>query len=76
MYNVPLFSSSFGQSDGFDTLISFTSMEMSVSNPRKTCKEASKSSVIPILALTSPKRLARGNQIKNIEKNKKSVEKR
>lgn len=38
----------------FDTLISFTSVVISVSNPLKTCKEASKSSVIPILALTSP----------------------
>lgn len=32
------------------TFISFTSMEISVSNPRRTCKEASKSSVIPIFA--------------------------
>lgn len=64
MSHVPLFSSSFGQNDGFDTLISFTSMEMSVSNPRKTCKEASKSSVIPILALTPPIRFIRRNKIK------------
>lgn len=33
------------------TLISFTSTEISVSKPRRTCKEASNSSVIPIFAL-------------------------
>lgn len=32
------------------TLISCTSTEISVSNPRSTCRDASKSSVIPILA--------------------------
>jgi hypothetical protein len=37
-----------------DTLISFTSAVMSVSYPRKTCKEASKSSIIPILACPDP----------------------
>ena len=58
----------------FDTLISFTSLEMSVSNPRKTCKEASKSSIIPILALTNPRKIKMEGEQKTKKQNVGSTE--